>query len=35
MDKDLLLLSTERSSNHDMIVQQIISLVQTWPKQTA
>ncbi|MCE9653064.1 MAG: hypothetical protein K8Q89_08445 [Nitrosarchaeum sp.] len=35
IDKDLLLLSTERSSNHDMIVQQIISLVQTWPKQTA
>jgi hypothetical protein len=35
MDKDLLLLSAERSSNHDMIVQQIISLVQTWPKQTA
>jgi len=33
LDKDLLLLSTERSSNHDMIIQRILSLLQTWEKE--
>jgi len=33
LDKDLLLLSTERSSNHDVIVQKILSMLQTWEKE--
>lgn len=33
LDKDLLLLSTERSSNHDEIVQKTLLILHTWVKE--